>query len=67
MSYTIRTVEVTCVSDEKIEQAIESAAAFMKMEGFQIDPQRVDLYRRLLKDEITMDEYISTVTDKKTV
>lgn len=55
------------MSDEKIEQAIESAAASMKMEGFQIDPQCVDLYRRLLKDEITMDEYISTVTDKKTV
>ena len=55
------------MSDERIERAIESAAASMKMEGFQIDPQCVDLYRRLLKDEITMDEYISAVTGKKAV
>ena len=54
------------MSDERIEQAIESAAASMKMEGFQIDPQCVDLCRRLLKDEITMEEYISVVTGKET-
>ena len=55
------------MSDEKIEQAIESAAASMKMEGFQIDQESVDLCRRFLKDEITMEEYISAVTGKKSV
>lgn len=55
------------MSDEKIEQAIESAAASMKMEGFQIDLQSIDLCRRLLKDEITMEEYISAVTEKRVV
>lgn len=55
------------MSDERIEQAIESAAASMKMEGFQIDQESVDLCRRLLKDEITLEEYISAVTGKKAV
>lgn len=55
------------MSDKRIEQAIESAAASMKMEGFQVDQQCVDLCRRLLKDEITMGEYISAVTGKKAV
>ena len=50
--------------DERIEQAIESAAASMKMEGFQIDQESVDLCHRLLKDEITMAEYISAVIGK---
>ena len=53
--------------DERIEQAIESAAASMKMEGFQIDQESIDLCRRLLRDEITMEEYISAVTGKKAV
>lgn len=55
------------MSDEQIERSIESAAASIKMEGFQIDPRCVDLCRKLLRNEITMDEYISAVTGKKAV
>ena len=55
------------MSNERIERAIESAAASMKMEGFQIDQESIDLCRRLLKGEITMEEYISAVTGKKAV
>lgn len=53
--------------DERIERAIESAAASMKMEGFQIDQESIDLCRRLLRDEITMEEYIAAVTGKKSI
>ena len=53
--------------DERIQQAIESAAASMKMEGFQVDEESIDLCRRLLRDEITMEEYISAVIGKKSI
>ena len=55
------------MSDEKTEQAIKFTTASVIIKGFQIDLRCVTLCRKLLKNEITMNEYISAVTEKKTI
>ena len=52
------------MSDERIEQSIRSAAASVEMEGFQIDASYLELCRRLLAGELTMEQYIIAVSAK---
>lgn len=57
-------LEVNSMHDNDIEKAIENAAASVEMEGFHIDEQCREWGRQLLKDEITMNEYIQRVMKK---
>lgn len=47
-----------------IEKAIEIAAASVEMEGFRIDEQNREWCRQLLREEITMEQYIRLVKQK---
>lgn len=44
-----------------IDKAIENAVASVEMEGFSIDEQSKDLCKKLLNNEISMEEYISLI------
>ena len=44
-----------------IDKAIENAVASVEMEGFSIDEQSKDLCRKLLNQEISMEQYISLI------
>lgn len=44
-----------------IDKAIENAVASVEMEGFSIDEQSKDLCRKLLNNEISMEQYISFI------
>ncbi len=44
-----------------IDKAIENAIASVEMEGFSVDEQSKDLCKRLLNNEITMEQYISLI------
>lgn len=48
-----------------IDKAIENAVASVEMEGFSIDEHSKELCRKLLNNEISMEQYISLV--KKSV
>lgn len=50
-----------------IEKAIEIAAASVEMEGFRIDEQNREWCRQLLREEITMEQYIRLVKQKAEV
>lgn len=47
-----------------IEKAIEIAAASTEMEGLQVDEQSKEWCRRLLRGEITMEQYIRMAKEK---
>lgn len=47
-----------------IEKAIEIAATSVEMEGFRIDEQSREWCRQLLREEITMEQYIRLVKQK---
>lgn len=49
------------MSEKQIERAINNAAFSTEMEGYIIDNTSKELCRKLLKKEITMEEYISFV------
>ena len=49
------------MSDNQIEKAIKNAAHSAAIEGFDIDPTVRQWCRRLMKKEITLNEYISLV------
>ena len=44
-----------------IDKAIENAVASVEMEGFFVDEQSKDLCRKLLKNAISMEQYISLI------
>ncbi len=44
-----------------IDKAIENAVASVEMEGFSIDEQSKDLCKKLLNNEISMEQYISLI------
>lgn len=48
-----------------IDKAIENAVASVEMEGFSVDEQSKEWCRKLLNNEISMEQYISLV--KKSV
>ena len=43
------------------EKAVENAVASVEMEGFQVDEETKMMCERLLKGEITYDEYLAFV------
>lgn len=49
------------MSEKQIERAINNAVFSTEMEGYIIDNTSKELCRKLLKKEITMEEYISFV------
>lgn len=49
------------MGEKQINKAIKNAAHSALMEGFDIDPIVKQWCRRLMKNEITMAEYISLV------
>ena len=51
--------EILCMGEKQIEKAINNAVFSTEMEGYIIDDAAKDLCRKLLKKEITMEEYIS--------
>lgn len=52
------------MSEKEIEKAIKNASASVEMEGFSIDEQSKMLCRKLLLNEITMEDYILLVKQK---
>ena len=52
------------MSEKEIEKAIKNASASVEMEGFSIDEQSKILCKKLLLNEITMDDYILLVKQK---
>lgn len=52
------------MSEKEIEKAIKNASASVEMEGFSIDKQSKILCKKLLLNEITMEEYILFVKQK---
>lgn len=50
--------------NKPIEQIIENAAASVEMEGYAIDSKSKEWCRKLLRNEITMQEYISLIKEK---
>ena len=53
--------EIFYMSEKQIEKAINNAVFPADMEGYVIDDTAKELCRKLLKKEITMEEYISFV------
>lgn len=52
------------MSEKEIEKAIKNASASVEMEGFSIDERSKMLCKKLLLNEITMEEYISFIKQK---
>lgn len=52
------------MSEVQIEKAINNAVASIEMEGFLIDEQSKMLCRKLLLNEITMEQYIALVKQR---
>lgn len=52
------------MSEKEIEKAIKNASASVEMEGFSIDEQSKILCKKLLLNEITMEDYILFVKQK---
>ena len=53
------------MQEKDIERAIENAAASIEMEGYHIDEQFKELGRQLVRDEITMEEYVQRIMLKE--
>lgn len=47
--------------NKSYDKAIENAVASVEMEGYQIDEQSKEWCKKLLLNEITMEEYIELV------
>lgn len=52
------------MSEKEINKAIKNASASVEMEGFSIDEQSKILCKKLLLNEITMEDYILLVKQK---
>lgn len=46
---------------KSLDKSIQNAAASVEMEGYKIDNQSKEWCKKLLQNEITMDEYINLV------
>lgn len=49
------------MKNKSYDKAIENAVASVEMEGYQIDEQSKEWCKKLLLNEITMEEYIELV------
>ena len=47
---------------DAIEKAIHASVCSLKMEGLEVDPSCIDLCRKMLSGEISMEEYLLRVT-----
>lgn len=47
-----------------IQKAIDNAEASINMEGYQIPDYCKELCKKLLNNEVTLEEYIKIITDK---
>lgn len=52
------------MSEKQIERSIKNAVHSLEMEGFSVDDQAKDWCRRLLNNEITMEEYLAMAKAK---
>lgn len=52
------------MSETQIEKSIRTATASLEMEGFSVDEQAKLWCKKLLNNEITMEEYISIAKAK---
>ena len=52
------------MNDERIERSVRSAVASIEMEGLHVDPSCVVLCVKMLKGEISMEQYIASVVEK---
>ena len=50
-----------------IDRAIENAVASVKIEGYQIDNECIQWCKKLLKKEISLEQYIALVKQKSGV
>ena len=46
------------------DKAINNAIASVKMEGFQLDNECIDWCKKLLENEINIDQYINLIKEK---
>lgn len=53
--------EVEAMKNKSYDKAIENAVTSVEMEGYQIDEQSKEWCKKLLLNEITMEEYIELV------
>ena len=52
------------MNKREIQKSIDNAEASINMEGYQIPDYCKELCKKLLNDEITLEEYIKIITDK---
>ncbi len=52
------------MSEKQMERCIKNAAFSLEMEGFSVDEQTKEWCRKLLKKEISMEEYIAMAKAK---
>ncbi len=52
------------MTDSMIDKSMSNALFSLEMEGFSVDEQTQTLCKKLLQNEITLDEYISLVKQK---
>ncbi|MBR4086633.1 MAG: hypothetical protein IKM48_01215 [Clostridia bacterium] len=52
------------MSEKQIERCIKNATFSLEMEGFSVDEQTKEWCRRLLNEEITMEEYLTMAKAK---
>ena len=64
MKFRFHERECYCERYKPIEQIIENAATSVEMEGYTIDSKSKEWCQKLLRNEITMQEYISLVKKK---
>ena len=51
------------MSDAELQKMLDNAEASINMEGLYVSPQCKELSKRLLKKEITFDEYLKQITE----
>lgn len=56
--------EVETMKNKSYDKAIENAVASVEMEGYRIDEQSKEWCKKLLLNEITMEEYIELIKNK---
>ncbi len=52
------------MNKHEIQKAMDNAEASINMEGYQIPDYCKELCKKLLNDEITLEEYIKNITAK---
>lgn len=53
------------MSQTEIQKSIQTAAASLQMEGLSVKIEYMELCRRMLAGEISMEEYLTSVTPRE--